>query len=160
MYGTKRDRLCGLVVVVPGYRSRGPGFDSRRYQIFWEVVGLERGLLSLASTTELLERKRNGTGLETREYGRRDPLCCPRNTLYSQTLALTSPKSGDRSVRMVRSRTKAKEFVWLWDHALHGSSLCLLFRRSQVLTSVRRKFMLTDIVPGFQSRKCRDNTPN
>jgi hypothetical protein len=41
------DRLCGLVVRVPGNRSRGPGFDSRRYQIFWEVVGLERGPLSL-----------------------------------------------------------------------------------------------------------------
>jgi hypothetical protein len=41
------DRLCGLVVGVPGYRSKGPGFDSRRYQIFWEVVGLERGPLSL-----------------------------------------------------------------------------------------------------------------
>jgi hypothetical protein len=36
------DCLCGLVVRVPGYRSRGPGFNSRRYQIFWEVVGLER----------------------------------------------------------------------------------------------------------------------
>jgi hypothetical protein len=34
------------------------GFDSRRYQIFWEVVGLERGPLDLVSTTEeLLERK-------------------------------------------------------------------------------------------------------
>jgi hypothetical protein len=30
------DRLSGLVVEVPGYRSRGPGFDSRRYQIFSE----------------------------------------------------------------------------------------------------------------------------
>jgi hypothetical protein len=29
-----KDRLCGLVVRVPGYRSRGSGFDSRRYQIF------------------------------------------------------------------------------------------------------------------------------
>jgi hypothetical protein len=28
------DRLCGLVVRVSGYRSRGSGFDSRRYQIF------------------------------------------------------------------------------------------------------------------------------
>jgi hypothetical protein len=28
------DRLCGLVVRVPGYRSRGFRFDSRRCQIF------------------------------------------------------------------------------------------------------------------------------
>ena len=31
---TDRDRLCGLVVRVSGYRYRGLGFDSRRYQIF------------------------------------------------------------------------------------------------------------------------------
>ena len=30
-----------------GYRYRGPGFDPRRYQIFWVVVGKERGPLSL-----------------------------------------------------------------------------------------------------------------
>jgi hypothetical protein len=46
------DRLCGLVVRVPAYRSRGPGFDSRRYQIFWEV---ERGPLSLVSVTTWME---------------------------------------------------------------------------------------------------------
>jgi hypothetical protein len=41
-------------------------FDSRRYQIFWEVVGLERGPLSPVTTTEeLLERKSIGSGLET-----------------------------------------------------------------------------------------------
>jgi hypothetical protein len=51
-------RLCGLVVRVSGYRSRGRGFDSQRYQIFWEVVGLERGPLSLMRIIEeLLERK-------------------------------------------------------------------------------------------------------
>jgi hypothetical protein len=46
------------MTTVPGYTSRGPGFDSRRYQIFSEAVGLERGPLSLVSTTEeLLEEK-------------------------------------------------------------------------------------------------------
>ena len=50
------DRLCGLVVRVSGYRYRGLGFDSRRCQIFWVVVGLERGPLSLVrSFEELLE---------------------------------------------------------------------------------------------------------
>jgi hypothetical protein len=53
------DCLCGLVVRVPGYRSRGPEFDSRHYQIFWEVVGLERGPLSHASTIEELLGKNN-----------------------------------------------------------------------------------------------------
>jgi hypothetical protein len=38
-------------------------------------VGLERGPLSLVSTTEeLLERKNSGSGLEGREYGTGDPL--------------------------------------------------------------------------------------
>jgi hypothetical protein len=48
------------------------GFDFRRWQIFWEVVGLERDPSSLVNTTEeLLERKSIGFGLETRDYGRR-----------------------------------------------------------------------------------------
>jgi hypothetical protein len=51
------DRLCGLVVRVLDYRYRGPGFDSRALQEK-KVVGLERGPLSLVSTTEeLLDRK-------------------------------------------------------------------------------------------------------
>jgi hypothetical protein len=55
--------LCVLVVRVPGYRSRGPGFDSRRYQIIWEVGSLERGPLSLVRRTEeLFEWRSNGSG--------------------------------------------------------------------------------------------------
>jgi hypothetical protein len=51
------DRLCGLVVRVLGYRSGGPcsipGITRGE-----KVVGLQRGLLSLVSTTEeLLDRK-------------------------------------------------------------------------------------------------------
>jgi hypothetical protein len=48
------NRLCGLVVRVPGYRSRGPGCYSRRYQIFCEILGLERGPLSLVKIIEEL----------------------------------------------------------------------------------------------------------
>jgi hypothetical protein len=51
------DRLCGLVVRVLGYRSGGlgsiPGTTRKK-----KVVSLERGPLSLVSTTEeLLDRK-------------------------------------------------------------------------------------------------------
>jgi hypothetical protein len=61
----KSDGLCGLLVRVPGYRSRGPGSIPRHYQIFWEIVGLERGPLSLMSTIEeLLGRKNSCSHLE------------------------------------------------------------------------------------------------
>jgi hypothetical protein len=50
------------------------------------------------------------SGLENREYGRRDPSRWQRGTLYPQTLALTSPASGGRSVCIVRSWTQATEF--------------------------------------------------
>jgi hypothetical protein len=64
------DRLCGLVVRVLGYRSGGPGsipgtarFSGGKKKRKWgkkkkTVVDLERGPLSLVSTTEeLLDRK-------------------------------------------------------------------------------------------------------
>jgi hypothetical protein len=87
-------------------------FDSRSYHIFWEVVGLKRGPLSLMSTTEeLLERKISGSGLENREYGRRVPSCWPRGNLYQQKFALTSPTSGCSSAGIVRSWTQATKFV-------------------------------------------------
>jgi hypothetical protein len=86
-------------------------FDSRRYQMFWEVVGLERGPLSLVNTIEEpLGRKCSGFGLENREYGRGDPSRWPRSSLYPQKLALTSPTSGGRSAGIVLSRTQATEF--------------------------------------------------
>jgi hypothetical protein len=49
------------------------------------------------------------SGLEIREYGRRDPSRCSSGTLYPQTLAPTSPTSGNRSVGILRSRTHATE---------------------------------------------------
>jgi hypothetical protein len=81
------------------------------YVIRWGVVGLERGPLSLVSTTEeLLGSKSSGSGLENREYERRNASRWPRGTLYAQKLALASPTSDGRSVGRVRSWTQATEF--------------------------------------------------
>jgi hypothetical protein len=81
------------------------GFDSRRYQILWEVVGLERGPLILVSTFEkLLGRKSSGFGIERRKYGYRISSRWPRGTLYPQELALTSPTSDGCSIGIVRIR--------------------------------------------------------
>jgi hypothetical protein len=67
-----RDCLCVLVVRVPGYRSRGLGFDSLALPKK-KVVGLGQGPLSLLSTTEeILGRNSSSSGLESQEYGRRD----------------------------------------------------------------------------------------
>jgi hypothetical protein len=74
-------------------------------------VGLERRPHSLVCTIEgLLESKNSGSGLESREYGRKDPSCRPRGTLYPRKLALTSPTSGGLSVGIVRSRTQTMQF--------------------------------------------------
>jgi hypothetical protein len=111
------------------------GFDSRRYHIFWEAVGLERGPLSLVSTTEeLLERESSGSGLERREYGRRDPSRWP--------LALTSPTNSGRHLIWFREGGKPPYlpkfwittpdtvmciYIWLWHCEIHlqvASFLC------------------------------------
>jgi hypothetical protein len=78
MFVVFEDRLCGLVVRVLGNRSGGQGSISGTTRFSGRgrktVVVLERGTLSLVSTIEeLLERKCSGSGLENREYGRRDP---------------------------------------------------------------------------------------
>jgi hypothetical protein len=71
---------------------QGSGFDSRHYQIFWEVVGLERGPLSLVSTVgELLGRKRNGSGLENRDHG-----CRGSAALTTRYSSLADPGYGVR----------------------------------------------------------------
>jgi hypothetical protein len=60
-YMSKLDRLYDPVVRVHGYRPRGSGFDSWRYQIFWVAMGQ----LSLVRTNEeLLESESSGSGLE------------------------------------------------------------------------------------------------
>jgi hypothetical protein len=57
VYYITLDHLCGLVIRVLGYRSGGPSSIPGTIRKK-KVVGLERGPLSLVSTTEeLLDRK-------------------------------------------------------------------------------------------------------
>jgi hypothetical protein len=125
--GSNSDLLCGLVVRVSGYKSWGPGFDSRPYQIFWEVGGLERGPLSLNEKVAAPVQK-------TDINGRGNSLRWPRNTLYPQTLALTSPTSGGSSVGIVRLRTTATEFSFFEDPTqldpLERASICPVIKYS------------------------------
>jgi hypothetical protein len=68
----RRNCLCGLVVRVPGYRSRDPGSIPELPDFLSSGSGT--GPLSLAITIEeLLARKRSCSGVETRDYGRWDP---------------------------------------------------------------------------------------
>jgi hypothetical protein len=74
-------------------------------------VGLERGPLSLVSTTEeLLGIRSSCSGLENREYGR--GISNADHVASSpQKLVLTSLTSGGRSVGIIRSWTQTTEFV-------------------------------------------------
>jgi hypothetical protein len=61
------------VVRFSGHRSRVPVSIPGALN-FMKVVDLERAPLSLVFTIEeLLGRKSNGSGIQNREYGRRDP---------------------------------------------------------------------------------------
>jgi hypothetical protein len=54
----------------------------------------------------MTNKKSSGSGQGNRINGREYPLRWPRDTLYLQKLALTSPTSGGRSVGIVRLPTK------------------------------------------------------
>jgi hypothetical protein len=113
-------------------------------------MGLERGPLSLVSTTEeLLGRNNGGSGLKNREYGRGDPLRWPRDTLHPQNLPLTWPTSGGRSVGIVCSRTKPTEFSYNFNYnGLHPHSGIISTKRSPVNPSPNELWPLTFIATG------------
>jgi hypothetical protein len=78
-------------------------------------VSLERGLLSLGITIEgLLGRNSSGSGQETKNTTIGTRFADHAALSNPQKLALTSPTSGDYSVGIVRSRTQATEFSFLF----------------------------------------------
>jgi hypothetical protein len=85
---------------------------SRRLAV---LSGIVRSRYSTTTNEDIEDRKfsvcsNDLSGLENREYYRRDESRRPRDTLYPQKLTLTSPTSGGRSVGIVRSRTQATEY--------------------------------------------------
>jgi hypothetical protein len=97
------------VVRVLGYRSRGtgsiPGTTRKK------VVGLERGPLSLVSTTEeLLGRKVAAPVYKTDNTAVGIRHADHVASYFRKKLAITSPTSGGRSVGIVRSWTQTMEF--------------------------------------------------
>jgi hypothetical protein len=129
---TLHDRLCGLLVRVLGYRSGGPG--SIPGTIRKKVVGLERGPLSLVSTTEeLLGRKvaapvlkTENTAVEIRHADHVAPF-------IHKKLAITSPTSGSRSVGIVRSRSQTMEFSFSTPYIPPHVTVTTLLRNMQTL---------------------------
>jgi hypothetical protein len=80
-------RQCGILNISQLYRPSRP-------------------LTGIALLFTLLGRNSSSSGLEIQEYGRRDLLHWPRDTLYPQKLTLTSPITSARLVGIVRSQTK------------------------------------------------------
>jgi hypothetical protein len=99
------DRLCGLAVRVPGYRS---GFDFQRYHIFWVWNVVHSALW--VQLRSYLEEKVATLVYKIVNTAVGDPPRCPHGTLYPLKFALTLPTSGGRTVGIVRSRTQTTEF--------------------------------------------------
>jgi hypothetical protein len=84
--------------------------------------------------------------LKTYINSRRDPLRWPRDALYPQKLALTSPTSGGRSVGIVRVRTKSHGVFHIPFHHI----IIIIIKRTGI--AIRYSDEAQIGWPGFDSR--------
>jgi hypothetical protein len=144
--------MFSIIYIWPPLWSSGQSswLQIRRSRVHYKnkIVGLERGPLSLVSTTEeLLGKESSGSDLESREYAvgiRHADHVAPS---IRKKLALTSLTSGGCSVGIVRLRIEATEFsfCYLYLFCLENRDYCR--RRSAALTmrqpSIRKKLAPT-----------------
>jgi hypothetical protein len=107
------DRLCGLVVRVPGYRSRGPGSipsATRFSEKQWVWNGVHSA--SWVQFRSYLKEKKQSKSRISIIRPQWSAALTTRHHLSAE-VGTNSLTSGGRSVGIVCSRTKAPEFVCL-----------------------------------------------
>jgi hypothetical protein len=101
-------KLSEFLATDPEARVRFPALPEKK-------VGLERGPLSLVSTTEdLLDRKVAAPAYKIENTVVRIRHADHVAPSIRKKLTITSPPSGGRSVGIVRSRTQTMEFSFLF----------------------------------------------
>jgi hypothetical protein len=107
-------------------------------------------------------------GLESREYGHRNPSSWPHGTLYPQNLTLTSPTRGGLSVGIVCLLTQTTKFTyyaqkinfllwrktWLWIYRIQSILARLILRQNFALSSCQESLheRLRHTCRGFDTR--------
>jgi hypothetical protein len=156
---TCNDCLCGLVVRVTGYRSRGTVPGTTRFpEKQWVWSGIHSASW-VQLRSYLKKKKKSCSGPENRDYGRMDPSCWPRGTFYQQKLSLTSPTRGGRSVGIVRwlePRSSVFSFSHTRNRLCFKTTDCkfaISSLRCDTVYSLKRIFQMNSLPPYSRSKR-------
>jgi hypothetical protein len=141
------------VVRFPGYRTRGPCSIPRRYQIFWEVVGLERDPLSLVSGSDL-EAGNKAVGIRCADHLGLCPQKLAWNRSITEIISFPSSASHIKFLHQVRTPDNALSCrkvllscLLQWDYRLSSWQriYCWVFlgRKTECVSSRERERFTT-----------------